>query len=443
MSSVLNRKSISPNHEIVYVSINAEKILPNFEKQLKEYAKKAEIQGFRKGMVPFSLVKKMYGAGIFTREIYDNAEKQLMDYVKEEKLEILGQPLLSKIPDNTPDFNQKDAVYTFEFEIGLRPTITLPELEKANFVKYNITTTDEMIADNIKRLQQEYGKEVAIEKIENENTVIDFLLNDQDKERVAQLKVFSKSFQEKLLNKKIEDSIQFIPNKDVEENSQYVFKSWNISEEQVAETFNLVVKKINKVEPALLDKDFFDKVYPNQNIETEETFKEKIKEETGQYFAQQVKHQFQHQLEHFFSDNTKMEMPAEFLKKWFSTTGEKKKTEEEVEKELPTLINQLRWNFIIQELQKLSNVEVQFEEIKAEFENRIKSYYQNNVSEEIIRDHVMKLMQNEEYVYNTQQQFLVNKVFDWVETKVQLTSKDITIEDFIKQQTEHQHQHHE
>lgn len=442
MSSVLNRTVVSPNYEIVHVTVNAENILPNFEKQLKEHAKKAEIQGFRKGMVPFSLVKKMYGTGIFTREVYDNAEKQLMDYIKEEKLDVLGQPLLSKIPDNTPDFNQKNTSYTFEFEIGLKPLLTLPELEKTELVKYKINATEEMIADNIKRLQQEYGKEVPVEIVENENIIIDFTLNNEEKEHVAQVKIFTKVFQEKLFNKKVGDTFDFLPKQDVEENSQHVFKSWNIDEAKATQTFTLHIKKINKVEFAILDKEFFDKVYPNQNVETEEAFKEKIKQETEQYFSQQVTHQFQHQLEHFFADNTKMEMPVDFLKKWFSTTGDKKKTDEEVEKEFPGLINQLRWNFIIQELQKLSNVEVKFEEIKAEFENRIKSYFQNNVSEDIIRDHVMKLLQNEEYLYSTQQQLLVNKVFDWVETKVQLKHQDISVEDFIKQQTEHQHQHH-
>ncbi|MGL6022747.1 MAG: trigger factor, partial [Chitinophagaceae bacterium] len=305
MSNVLNRTIVNPHHEIIQVTVKAQNIFPNFEKQLKEYAKKAEMPGFRKGMVPFSLVKKMYGAGMFTREIYDSAEKQLMDFIKESKLDILGQPLLSKIPENTSDFNQKDATYCFEFEIGLKPSAILPELEKASFVQYKINATEKMIADNIKRLRQEYGKGISLEIVENEDNIIDFILAEEEKKHVAQVKIFTTAFQEKLRKKKVGDYIDFVPNQDIEENSQHVFQSWNIPDVQATESCILTIKKISsRVDPASLDKEFFDKVYPNQNIETEEAFKQKIKEETEQYFSQQVTHQFQHQLEHFFMDNT-------------------------------------------------------------------------------------------------------------------------------------------
>src|SRR4030095_7669511 len=148
----VTKENIGLLHEKLTVKLEKTDYLPSFEKALKEYSKKANIPGFRKGMVPAGLIKKMYGTSLFTDEVLKSVDRELISYLQNDKLDIFAQPLPME-----SDFRQLDVNnpldYTFHFEVGMKPVFDLPDLSKLPITRYAITVTGEMIDNEITRLQ--------------------------------------------------------------------------------------------------------------------------------------------------------------------------------------------------------------------------------------------------------------------------------------------------
>ena len=157
MSTVI-RENIGLLNDRLTVTVKREDYLPSFEKALKQYAKVANIPGFRKGMVPTGMVKKMHGPAVFTDEVLRSVEKGLMDYLGQEKLDIFAQPLPASGNDARNLDMNNPSEYSFSFEIGLKPHFELAELATAKLTRYQVEVTEEMIKEEVERLQKRLGK---------------------------------------------------------------------------------------------------------------------------------------------------------------------------------------------------------------------------------------------------------------------------------------------
>src|SRR5438067_9907670 len=154
--ATVTREPISSLHEKLNVTISKEDYLPSFEKSLKDYSKKANIPGFRKGMVPAGLIRKMYGSSLFTDEVLRTVDKEVNKYLEQEKLDIFTQPLPVDINLQQLDVNNPSN-YTFTFEVGMKPEVHLPDLSKENLKRYKVIVTDEMVNEEAERLRTRYG----------------------------------------------------------------------------------------------------------------------------------------------------------------------------------------------------------------------------------------------------------------------------------------------
>ena len=152
--ATISREQIAPLHERIKVTVSPSDYNPSFESALKKYAKNANIPGFRKGMVPTGVVKKMYGAGVFTEEVLRKIEHELMQYLQQENISYLAQPLPEDSNDAAQISYTEPKDYTFSFEIGLKPTFTIPDLAKAKTTLSLVDATDEMVNEEIDRLRQ-------------------------------------------------------------------------------------------------------------------------------------------------------------------------------------------------------------------------------------------------------------------------------------------------
>lgn len=177
--ATISRSNIGKLHDKISVKLDKADYLPSFEKALKEYGRKANIPGFRKGMVPAGLIKKMYGPSLFTDEVLKTVDRELIGWIQTEKLNIFAQPL----PLDT-DFQQLDVNnpldYNFHFEIGLKPEFKLPDLAKAKTTRYVVTVTEEMIDNEVTRLQNRYGNMKDEEIINSEENVINVNFVESD-----------------------------------------------------------------------------------------------------------------------------------------------------------------------------------------------------------------------------------------------------------------------
>ena len=184
-----------------------------------------------------------------------------------------------------------------------------------------------------------------------------------------------------------------------------------------------------------------------RNVKTEADFRNKIKEEIEAYWKSQASNQIHDQVFHYLSDHTEIKFPEDFLKKWLRTQGEDQKSEEQVEKEFPSFLNQLKWTLVSEKIVKENAIEVLPDEIRDFAKQQLLGYMGGNLGADAeqqpwVNDYIEKMMKDRKYVEDAYNRIQTRKIFEWSETKVKPVEKEISAEDFTKMAEEHQHHHH-
>src|SRR5215208_825669 len=216
--ATITKEPIGPLHEKITVKLEKTDYLPSFEKALKDYSKKANIPGFRKGMVPSGLIKKMYGNSLFVDEVLKTVDKEVFQFLETEKLDIFAQPLPVEMNLGQLDVNNPNN-YTFTFEVGMKPDFQLPDLSKEKIKRYKIDVTEAMVNEESDRLRTRYGNMTEPETVFSEENVLNITFVETDaagneiengirKDNSLLVKYFKESFRPTLLGKKKDDIIQ-------------------------------------------------------------------------------------------------------------------------------------------------------------------------------------------------------------------------------------------
>lgn len=457
--ATITKENIGLLHERLTVKLEKTDYLPSFEKALKDYSKKATIPGFRKGQVPAGLIKKMYGTSVFSDEVLRSVDRELIKYLETDKLDIFAQPLPLEVDLHQLDMNNP-ADYIFHFEVGMKPEFDLADLSKAKTTQYKVTVTDDMINNEIERLQNRYGNMKDLDTVDSEENVLNVIFtqadengNDTDggikKDNSLLVKYFKESFRGNLMGKTINDYIIVTLDEAFDEKE----KEWIISDlglDKDGETakssrFKIQITKIGLLEKKELNDEFFNQLYPNQDVKTEADFRQKIKEQIQTYWDNQAKNQVHDQAYHELVDHTKIQFPEGFLKKWMRTQGEQVKSDEDVENEFPVFINQLKWTLITDKITRENNISVQPEELKTFAKQQLFGYMGMSAETEEqgwVNDYIDKMMKDRKYVEDAYSRLQTQKIFEWAEIQVKPEEKEISAEEFTKMVEAHQHHHH-
>ncbi|HRP32502.1 MAG TPA: trigger factor [Agriterribacter sp.] len=458
--ATVTRENIGLLNDKITVTVNKEDYFPPFEKALKHYAKSANIPGFRKGMVPAGIIKKMHGSAVYTEEVLKSIEKGLLDYLEAEKLDIFAQPLPGDGNDpGTLDMNNP-AAYTFNFEIGLKPSFELDNLSQVPLTRYKIEVPGTMIDEEVERLKVRHGKMTEPETISTDDDVLNVKFEECDaqgnivengtvKDNSLLLKYFSASCKEQLKGKKKDDAIVLQLNSAFEDKErEWIQSDLGLDKNDAASLekfFKLTVTKIGLVERRELSEELYEEVYPGKGIKTEEDFRNAIKEDIEKTFEGQTRNYFHHELYHALLDHTTIDFPESFLKKWMEKGGEKSKTPEQIEEEFPEFKNQLKWTLISDKIVKDNQIEVSPEEIREHITTEVLSYFgASGLTGDIswIDSYVDRLTKDRQQVENTYRKVLSGKVFVQLEGKVTPAEQHISLDEFKKLQEAHQHHHH-
>ena len=449
------RENIGLLNDKIIVKVSKEDYLPNFEKKVKEYSKTANIPGFRKGMVPTGMIKKMYGPSIYTDEILKTVEKQLYTYLDNEKPEIFAQPLaldadIRKLDHNNP------VEYEFGFEIGLKPVFDIAPFDKADVVLNNVAVTDQMVQDEVNRMVIKGAKNVEQETVNGEAAVLHLLFTQSDEEgnaadgkklnTVVTVKDLMPDVQEQFKGKKKDDAviIQLSKAFDKEKLDKFV-KSMELDKEELEgeeKYFKLTIEKIELPVNRELDEEFFNEVFPGAAVATEEEFRKKLREEIEQYWDGQSRNQLHDQLYHYLLDKTTMEFPDRFLKRWMQVGGEERKTAEQAEDEFPSFSKQLKWTLISDKIVKDNKLQVSAEELKESMKREVMQYFGSmSLGDDTswLDSYVDRMMKDEKQTDATYRRLITDKLFAWVQSKVTPTEKQVTSEDLTAMQHNHQH----
>ena len=453
MASV-TRENIGLLNDKLTVNLSKEDYYNGFEQSLKKYAKTANIPGFRKGMVPAGLVKKMYGQSVFTDEVLRSVEKELNAYLGKEQLEIFAQPLPLDNDARALDMNNPSD-YAFAFEIGLKPAFDL-DVKKIKVTRYNVTVTDEMVQEEIERQQVRNGKMTEPEEVTGDDNVLNvkFVESDKDgnpvegginKDNSLLVKYFKESFRKKLTGKKKDDFVVLQPSKAFEDKEkEAILADLGLTNEDGDKYFKLEITKVGLVEKSELNEAFFLAAFPNKEIKTVEEFRAEVKKEIEAYYAQQSRNQVHDQIYHHLVDHTTMEFPESFLKRWLQTGGEQPKTAEEAEQDYPTFANQLKWTLVSSKVIQDNKIEVLPDDIRDFAKQQLFSYMGGQLtalgdSQQWVEDYANRMMQDRKFVEDSYHRISTDKMFSLLESQVSAKEEAISAEDFAEKLHHHHH----
>lgn len=456
--ATVSHQDVAPLHKHLNVTINKEDYLPSFEKSLKEYSKKANIPGFRKGMVPAGLIKKMYGGALMQEEVLKQVDKNIFDYLQTEKLDIFAQPLPVEMNLQQLDVNKPDN-YTFTFEVGMKPEFSLPNLAAQNVKLYKITVDDKMLDEEVERLRTRYGNMTEPEAVNSEDNVLNLTFTETDaagqvveggmvNDKVSVLvKYFKESFRPTLIGKKKGETFSIA----IDEAFEGEHKEWILNDLKLDSGsdrfFQVEITKIGLVESRELNEEFFAQLFPNEEIKGEAAFREKLRAEIQKQWDNESRNQLHHTLYHVLLDNTHIDFPADFLKRWLKSQGEKEeqKSDAQIEAEMPNFLNQLKWTLITDKLAAENNVTVEQADLRQFAKDQLLGYMgmqSLNEEEGWVRDYIDRMMKDRKYVEDAYNRLQTQKIFDFVASQVTAQETPISKEEFIRMNEEHNHKHH-
>ncbi len=455
--ATVTRENIASLNDKLIVNITKEDYLPAFEKSLKQYAKTANIPGFRKGMVPTGVIKKMHGQGILSEQVFQAVDKAVNDYIRENKLEIIGQPLPYEQDEFQVDVNNPQD-YLLNFEVGLQPELNI-DAKNIKVKRYKIDVSDKTVQEEFENAQRRAGEYINPETVEEDDTIINAEVAVSDKEgNIAEdaqkgntsitFKDLSKKGAKAFKGKKVDESVT-LKLSDAFEDEKIVDRlysdlSLNKEEQQPKDTFvTFKITKIGLMQKAEVNEEFFKKVFPDKEIKNEEEFKNELKQDIQSYFEGQSNAQMQDQIYHELVDHTKLEFPEAFLKRWLKVSGEKPKTDEEVENEYPGFEKQLQWALISSKLSADNNIQVEPDEIKEFAKNQLMQYLGGQLSADAnadwVNDYADRMLNDRKFIEDAHGQIRINKLFNVLGSQVTATDESITEEAFNEIIQNHHH----
>ena len=337
----ITKEKVDDLNAVIKVQLAQGDYQEKVDKVLKDYRKKVNVPGFRKGHVPMGMIKKMVGPNAVIEEVNKILSESLHKYLTEEKLDVLGNPLPQLEEQEKIDWeNQKD--FEFKYEIGLAPQFELELSDKFKFDYYKIKIADKDVDQQIKDLAKRYGKMTNPNVAEAEDMLFGKFEELDGKGNVKEggithssvliiSAVTDKKLQKNLVGAKSGDVFDLDPKK-ISEHERDQAEALGIDVatlKGVISKFRYTVEKINRVIPAEINQELFDKIYGPGSVKSEEEFRNKIKEELSKGLNTDVDRKLKADVQEKLLDKLKLSLPDEFLKRWIVASNEKPITKEQ------------------------------------------------------------------------------------------------------------------
>ncbi|MFY9242959.1 MAG: trigger factor [Polaribacter sp.] len=435
----ITKENVDALNAVVKVDIIAEDYQTKVSKILEDYRKKANIPGFRKGQVPMGMIKKQYGKSVMIDEVNKLLQDALNKFLTEEKLDILGNPL----PRVKEDFNWNADTFSFEFELGLAPEFEIDLSAKNKINKYNIVATDELIDEEVKNIQARYGKMSSLDEATEHSNVTGTFVNEEKEINkkstflVNDLK--GKKNEKKVIGAKKGDVIE-LETKELFEDDHKLQHVLGVSHDIIHDldiTVTLTIEDITKTEPADLDQELFDKLFADGSVTTATQLREKIKEDAEKQFEQQGDQQLLNAVQEYLIENTKFDLPSDFLKKWLATAGEKELTTEEAAAEYDKSEKALRYQLIEGKIMKDNDIRLDYKELadyaKGFIRTQMAQFGNMNPEEKELDEIAGRILQNKEEAQKLQTQLISQKLLTFFKENINFKTKEVSYEDFIKE----------
>jgi len=416
--------------------------------ELKKYRKNAALKGFRKGKAPLSFIKKMYGKAVLAEKINKTLQDGLFNYLQEEKIDILGDPLPNADQEQI-DFDENNlSDYTFKFDLGLSPDIEVKGISDSDtYEKSSVKVTDEMIEEEVTALRKRMGSMEAVDGKVEEKDMVSLQAEELDgakpkenawaSEFTVSVDLLAEEYQKEITGLAKGDSFDFDIYK-LEENKDeaYVKKYLIQNEEEDAEVGNLfrgTVAEVKRMKLAELDKEFLDKAFGPDQVADEAALRSKIEENISQFYNAQCENLLYRQIMDNLVKSNMVDLPDEFLRRWLNETNEKH-TPEQIEEDFPKFKENLIWTLVKSKLSKANEIEVKPEEIQEQLVKTVKGYFGGQISpnDPYFGQIMQQLMQDKQQVQSAYNEVESTKVFEAIAKQVNVSEKEISLDEYKK-----------
>ncbi len=426
----------------ITITVTKDDYAERVEKKLKECRRKANIPGFRPGMVPFGMIKKMCGKAVTVEEVNDLISETLYDYIIKNKLEVLGEPMPSETEQKPIDFDSEEPIECV-FDIALAPKFEQNLTKKDKLPYYEITVGDAEIDSEVKNYASRFGGYESVE-VSEENDILkgtatevgndarcleDVILSPIHLKDDKQRKLF--------VGKKVGDIVTFNPKKAMSKTEFEAFlKHPQEDVENITADFTFEIKQITRYKEAAIDKALFDKAFPYEGIADEAEFRNRIAESLKTSYANQSEYKFGIDArDTLVKKMDGVEFPEAFLKRWVLATN-KKMTAEDVDNSFDAMLKDLKWHIIKDSVATKANIEVEeaeIDELAKKFARmQWMQYGMFSLPNDVLDNYVAEMKKKPETLRNLSEKVLEDKVLAVVKEQVKLEKKTVSFEEFNK-----------
>ena len=440
-------KVTAKNHDdvsaLLTVTLDKSDYKDKVEKQLINYAKNAQVPGFRKGKVPLSMVRKQYEAGVAFEEINKQVSEALNNYVNENKLRLVGQP----VPQPVEEFNHNAEQLSVSFEIGYEPEFNI-DLTKYEAPHYKVEASDKEIDKSIENMQKRFATQAPQDKINKDSyialEVSQVVEEDAEGEHHHHPKNVTITAENKEAFKlvkalKMDGSVKVT--KETLEKDEELAKELGFSKAEVEHLHHneveVKVKDFYGLDLAELNQELFDKVYGEGNIKSEDELKDKVKTELDEYFQQNADVHFVNKILEQVTEKEEVKLPENFLVSWLQFSNQNIKSEDQAKEILETEKNQLKYQIIEGRLMSDNEVSIDYADVLAQAEqlvrNQLAIYGIHHLGDEEIKNYAVEMLKDQEQVRQISSEVAMAKLKDVILEKASKKETKISHDDFMEE----------
>ncbi len=449
MNITLDKQSATDG--LIKIQLTESDYQPKVEEKVRDYARKATIKGFRQGKVPSGVIRKMYGKGILVEEVNHIISHSVSDYIKDNKLRVLGDPLPNREKALTIDWDfQKE--FEFEFQIGLVEDFAVDLSKKVKITSHPIEVDQKVMNDTLEDIKRRYGKRTNPEASEAGDNLFGEINKQGSEEKQGsyiRIDQIEKSQLQKFIGLKKDDSIEFEVEK-ILKNTEAISQLLNITEEEAKNATGAYVFKVtnvSRIEPVQINQELFDQVFGKEVVTTEEAFMEKIKETIAGNYERETQHLLEHEIQHYYVDHTKVNMPEGFLKTWLKATSEGQVTDEVLEKEFKTYRDSIKWDLVKNKIAEEKEIKVEEGDVREKAKQVILEQFGGPAIADQLGDKFDSIVNNylagkdgkgENYM-RTYNQLRHDKIMSVIKENITIQEEKVGLEEFKKLAEAHKH----
>jgi len=415
---------------------------PKVDEKVKEYAQKANIKGFRRGKVPSGVIKKLYGKSIKAEEINHILSHSLNDYIKENKIQLLGDPIPELEKTQNIDW-ETQTEFEFEFAIGMVDAFKYDVSDKVKVKRHIINLDDKALKSTVEDIRMQYGKMINPDIATADDSVYgEFKLagTDRENDAVLDLKKIDKKGLKKFTGLKKDDTLTFDLRTVIKDDEQVagLFATAMEEAKNLSGEVTLTVKNINRVEPAELNQDLFDKVLGKDQVKSEKEFMDKVKTSVQKNYDRESEYLLNRDIKNALIEKTKIDTPDAFLKRWLQYSNGEKLTTDDIEKDYEFYLKDLKWNLIGNRIIEDFKIKVDNEEVTETARNQIINQLGGPSVADVYKEQLDGIVQNylqaengKNYVsiYN---QVKDDKIMKVIQENISISEKKVDLEAFKK-----------